>query len=70
MTDNTTLAARVIELEAENKRLREGLSKIVAADDDYKPASNFMKDSFSDGYAEGLYDAAQTARAALKGGEI
>ena len=64
------LAARVLELEAENKRLREGLDKIVAADDGYKPASNFMKDSFSDGYAEGLYDAAQTARAALKGGEI
>ena len=63
---NELAAARVIELEAENKRLREGLGKIVAADDGYKPASNFMKDSFSDGYAEGLYDAAQIARGALE----
>ncbi len=39
--------------------------EIVAADDNYKAASNFMKDSFSDGYSDGLHDAAYVARAAL-----
>jgi len=57
--NETDLAFKII-------RLQEELKKIVALDEGYKPASNFMKDSFSDGYAEGLYDAAQIARGALE----
>ncbi|MFN8993029.1 MAG: hypothetical protein ACK5X3_05105 [Pseudomonadota bacterium] len=49
----------------ELERLRAALKEIVAADDNYKAASNFMKDSFSDGYSDGLHDAAYVARAAL-----
>ncbi len=47
-----TLAARVLELEAENKRLREGLEAVMTHEPDYSDT------------------AWETARAALKGGEI
>jgi hypothetical protein len=72
-----TLAARLLELEAENKRLREGLQSIV----DFAPAyyshrerrnelvekSNGIYDS---GILEGVGLCKDIARAALKGGEI
>ncbi len=54
----------------ELERLRAALEQIVAADDNYKAASNFMKDSFSDGYSDGLHDAAYVARTALKGSTV
>ena len=53
------LAARVLELEAENKRLREGLVHIDALEIDW-----------TKGVDENLERAKSIARAALKGGEI
>jgi hypothetical protein len=53
------LAARVLELEADNKRLREGLSAIVTAGNDEQID-----------YGETLEAVLKIARAALKGGEI
>jgi hypothetical protein len=54
-----TLAARVLELEAENRRLREGLDQIDALEADW-----------TKGVDENLERAKSIARAALKGGEI
>jgi hypothetical protein len=53
------IAARVLELEAENKRLREGLAAIVTAGSDEQID-----------YGETLEAVLKIARAALKGGEI
>jgi hypothetical protein len=53
------LAARVLELEAENKRLREGLVHIDAIEIDW-----------TKGVDENLERVKSIARAALKGGEI
>ena len=63
-------AATCQKQKAELERLRAALEQIVAADDNYKAASNFMKDSFSDGYSDGLHDAAYVARTALKGSTV
>lgn len=53
------LAARVLELEAENKRLREGLDQIDALETDW-----------TKGVDENLERSKSIARTALKGGEI
>jgi hypothetical protein len=52
-----TLAARVLELEAENKRLREGLNQIAFERCEYTTGEDHSR-------------AIWIARAALKGGEI
>ncbi|MFY7925853.1 MAG: hypothetical protein ACOVN5_08575 [Aquidulcibacter sp.] len=63
-------AARVIELEAENKRLREGFSKIIQTASASVPEIKSPADQYEEGFSDAFDRAADIARAALKGGEI
>lgn len=60
------LYAELHALRADNDRMREALQKIITKSENEKPAKSFYGDSFSEGYCEGLSDAAKFARDILR----